>query len=123
MTILITLSIITFVCFYYYGKLGEGALHAGAIAAIVGTIAASLLFAALIYFPCERYEIRKFYIQIESVRETIAASRTTNTPIERAALVHVYAEMNGRLASYKYWNSTMFDIWIPDYIMDVEPIR
>jgi len=52
----------------------------------------------------------------EQIRITINESRKTMTEIERAAIVLKMAEKNSRLRQLQYWNSTIFDIYIPDEV-------
>ena len=52
----------------------------------------------------------------EQIRITINESRKTMTEIERAAIVLKMAEENSWLKTLQYWNSTIFDIYIPDEV-------
>jgi len=43
--------------------------------------------------------------------------------IENAAIQIEIAKWNQWIAGKKYWNDTLFDIWIPDEIETIEFIR
>jgi hypothetical protein len=70
--------------------------------------------------PFERMEWQSTFIEVEAIRETRG---TDHAGIEDAAWRMKAAEVNAKLASGRYYNSTLFDIWVPDQIDDVEPIK
>lgn len=78
---------------------------------------------SILFLPIFRYtaygEIQKF----ESVRTTIEMARANGAEIETAALQVKIAEMNAWLASQQFYNGTVFDIYIPDAVMDLKPIE
>lgn len=43
-------------------------------------------------------------------------------PIESVAILGEIARHNAWLAAQKYWNRSLFDIWIPDAVEELEPI-
>ena len=63
-------------------------------------------------------QIAEYY----SVRDSIAISRNSND-IERAALIQKIIDTNKWLASNQYYNKHGFDIFIPDEIDKLEPLR
>jgi len=60
----------------------------------------------------------------QSTNDTYTAARGSNySDLELAAIQTDVAEMNRWLAKTKYFNATLFDIWIPDAIENLEPIK
>jgi hypothetical protein len=70
--------------------------------------------------PLDRMGWQSTFIEIEAIRETRG---TDSASIEDAAWRMKAAEVNAKLASGRYYNSTLFDIWIPDQVNDVDPIK
>lgn len=64
-------------------------------------------------------EIREF----ESIRQTIAVARETGNELEKAAIQHKIIDNNEWLAGVVYWNETIFDIFIPDEVMQLKPLK
>jgi hypothetical protein len=66
-------------------------------------------------------EIQAFY----SVQHTMETARNDSTinKFELATIQRDAIEKNAWLAKTQYWNVTVFDIWIPDKVMDLQPIR
>jgi hypothetical protein len=81
------------------------------------------LFLGLLFLLVGRLEVRGFMTEVESVRTSIAAARVNGENIENAALQVKVAEVNATLARAQYWNGTVFDLWYPDAIEAVEPVR
>lgn len=80
------------------------------------------LVACAVIAPASRYEDRQNIIAIESLRQTIASSRGVDG-IEGAAFRLKIAETNQWLARRKAANGTVFDIFIDDSVMSVEPVQ
>jgi hypothetical protein len=79
---------------------------------------------ALILLPISYYngkaEIKRYY----ALKQTIEDSRKKEiSDIERAALTKEIAEYNADLASVKYWNDTIFDIYIPDELAELDYLK
>ena len=66
-------------------------------------------------------EIQAFY----SVQQTMETARQDSTisTLELATIQRDAIEKNAWLAQKQYWNTTVFDIWIPDKIMELNPIK
>jgi hypothetical protein len=89
----------------------------GMIANLVGGVGLAFCVTTI---PLERMGWKSTFLEIEAIRET----RGTDTAgIEDAAWRMKAAEVNAKLASGRYYNSTMFDLWIPDQVDDVEPLK
>ena len=65
-------------------------------------------------------QVKKF----EAFKQTISTARIEDiSEIERAAILSKVAEWNEWVAETKYYNGTLFDLWIPDEAADLSPIR
>jgi hypothetical protein len=73
-------------------------------------------------------------IKQSSIRSEIAEFLATKNSVESARLDKDLAyesimitkeiiEANKWLAKRQYWNETLFDIWIPDKVMELKPIK
>lgn len=82
------------------------------------------LFIALLAFPVEYLGTRGQIVEFHSLRATLEAARIRDPKsIENAAFQVKIADANQWLASKQYWNRTHFDIWIPDAVDTLQPIR
>jgi cell division protein FtsB len=91
---------------------------------IFSTIAGFILVISLIILPFMYYsgkaEVQRYY----ALKETIDQSRQNKvSDIERAALTKEIADYNKDLAEVKYWNDSVFDIYIPDYLANLKPLN
>lgn len=92
--------------------------------ATVFILCAICLFIVLITLPLSHYEVKEFIAKYEVTQETLNVTRAVGgDDLERIAIQHKVIEINQTLAGYKYWNSTIFDIWIPDEIEELELIK
>jgi len=83
-----------------------------------------MLFIAVIGVPINYYGTVSEINQYHAIKTTIEQARTQDiSDIERAALTTKIAEANQWLANARYWNNTIFDIYWPDEIMDLEPLK
>lgn len=65
-------------------------------------------------------------VRFESMRATVEAARGRSGEtgsLELAAIQMKVVEQNAWLAEGQYWNGTIFDWWVPDSVLDLEPIR
>ena len=93
----------------------------GGIIAIIGGV---LLLVAIICFPVERIINRSFIAQYQGAKATIEIARKTDTKlIETTAMQLKIIEINQEIANLKYWNGTLFDIWIVDEAANLEPLN
>lgn len=77
----------------------------------------------LICLPFSYYGTKGNIAEFNSVKETLKIARDRGESIENAALQMKVIDSNKWLASTKYWNSTLFDSFIPDEVERLEPIR
>jgi len=76
---------------------------------------------AVLFHP---YSVRGEIAEYHAVENSIANARATDiTDIERAALTQKIIEANKWLAKVRYDNNTLWDIYIPDEVNDLEPLR
>ena len=93
----------------------------GIVLTVIGTIG---LIVSLLTLPFSRMEVNSTIHKIEATQQTINRARENeNIKLEKMAIQNKAAEMNQKLASTKYYNKTVFDLWIPDKIENVEPIK
>ena len=83
----------------------------------------TLFLISVISIPAERMEDHATIRQYQITKETLESAREGNEKLENAALQHKVIEINQKIASIKYWNSTLFDLWHPDEVEDLEPLR
>ena len=89
------------------------------------TIGVLILIFALILLPIARIDCNAGIAAFNATRDTVQEARA-NTDIsyaELAALQHKIIEQNQWLASIQYWNRTVFDIWVPDRVELMTPLR
>ncbi|WP_342836276.1 hypothetical protein [Priestia sp. SB1] len=83
------------------------------------TLAVSLLVLSINHLSAEA-DIKKY----EVLKMTIDQSREDgNSEIERAALVKKIISFNTDLAETKYWNETVFDIFVPDKVAELDYLK
>lgn len=84
-----------------------------------------MLSIGLITLPINIYriesEIRQFYIT--GITYEKARKNHNISVFENAAIQIDIAKQNRWLISNQYWNQTIFDIWIPDKIMNLKPLE
>lgn len=90
---------------YEYEELGIViTVFAGIVLLVVGGV-----------FPASYYGHLSDIQRYEAFKVTIANARSNGaSEAERTAILIQITKWNEDLASAKYWNKTVFDIWIPD---------
>jgi len=87
---------------------------------ICGLCAVALVVGIPISRSADLSQIEK----IKAVELTLESGRKTGSDIERAAILMEIAEINKRLATAKYWNSTFIgDIFIVDELANMDFIK
>lgn len=124
MTILFTLTLLLIVFMYllttYVWRQCPFLLEFGVF------ILAFVLGFALLFIPLNHAVITSAILDFESTKRSVETARTNKASIsnlELAALQHKIIEQNAGLAVVQYWNDTMFDIWIPDSVDELDPIK
>lgn len=105
---LIGLAIIKF-GHWEYETLGEFCLMFGGI----------LFTLSLIMIPINRGMVESDMAAFEASKRTIENAKSGET----LTRIDTKVELNQWLANKQYWNNTSFDIYIPDAINDVAPIK
>jgi len=82
-----------------------------------------LAFAVVVTILSVQLTVRGDIVGFKETKATVERARETGSWIERAALQQEVIRANTWLARVKYWNKTVFDLWIPDAVDDLEPIR
>ena len=91
---------------------------------ILSVVCGVCLFFALILLPTNYYEGKGDIQEYYALEQTINNARSNGAnDIERAALTSKIAETNMWLASTQYWNNTIFDIYIPDDVMELKVLQ
>ncbi len=82
------------------------------------------LLVALIAGPMNYYSTLSEINQYHATKATIDSARGRDVDsIEQAALIQKIIETNKWLADAQYWNKTMFDVFIPDEVMRLKPLK
>ena len=89
---------------------------------LIAFVSGIFLFMELLCLPIANWEYSAEIADFNSVVETIKQSRI-NSDLEDVALQHKIVEANQWLAKTKYWDSTIFGLWVPDKIKTLESIR
>ena len=95
----------------------------GSTAIVISLFAGIGLLIALICIPCERMGIRAEIEAYYAMQKTIENARENGDELEKATLVNKLIELNQGLAKYSYYNRTVWDIWIPDEIEELELLK
>lgn len=90
---------------------------------LITIISGIILFVSLIGLSLNRMETFAKIAEYKSVEVTIQQTRNDNNQLENVALQHKVIDCNKWLASQLYYNGTLFDIWIPDEILELTPIK
>jgi len=84
----------------------------------------SVLVVLLIAFPIERMKAKRLMREVATTQETIDEARKDSFGnVERMALTRDMISLNKEIANAKYWNNTVWDIWIPDYVEQIEMLK
>jgi hypothetical protein len=119
MLFLLTLIILSIGSIYWYKRDEWNDLALG-----LSFLFSLVTIIALIILPISYYdgkaEIKRYY----ALKQTIEDSRKNGiSDVERAALTKKIAEYNADLANVKYWNDTIFDIYIPDELAELDYLK
>ena len=90
---------------------------------LTACIAGSALLLVLLVLPLNHLiSYPGDIVEFNTTKAFVAELREKGDDIERTAAMLDIIEQNRWLASSKYWNSTLLDIWIPDTIEELTPI-
>lgn len=94
-----------------------------AVGFVLATTGSIFFIGLLIALPIIRMDCMSKIKGFEAVRETILIQRENGIEIERTALIVKMVEYNKWLKEIQYQNSTFLDIFIPDEIDNLEPLK
>lgn len=121
MTILITATILLILGLWINSKGDWGWVEA--VGMILAFISGMALIIGLIGLPISRMDSFAKIAEYESVKLTLEQARKDDNQMENVALQHKIIDNNKWLASQLYYNRTLIDIWIPDEILKLKPIK
>lgn len=105
------------------GKYASWGSDLGFLAFLLTTIGCILLVLCLITIPLNHMEVESNIARYEAIKQTAATARESGDGYEAAAFRMKVAYVNAEIASAKYYNNTVFDIWFPDAVEDLQPIQ
>jgi len=82
-----------------------------------------LIFGFAIIMPLEHMEVHEKIVKFHATAETVERAREGGETWELAAFQSEIASSNRWLVGIQYYNSTLFDIWIPDEVDTLSPIE
>lgn len=77
----------------------------------------------LIAIPIERESVRSSIQAMEATRKTFETARAKTDNIERFSRLDEVISWNKWLARKQYHNANMWDLYIPDEIENIKPIK
>jgi len=95
----------------------------GFIGIIMFILSGGFLLILLLTLPTSHLQINGGIAKFETTRRTIAVARENGNELEKATVQNKIIEQNQWLAEQQYGNGTAFDIWIPDEVMELEPLK
>lgn len=114
LSVLTIIGIIVMVCSKEYSSVNTTGFF---MTAIFGSCLVFALALLLISYYSTKAEVNRYY----ALKETIEVSRNNDiSELERATLASEIAKYNKDLASIKFWNDTIFDIYIYDGLAELE---
>ena len=118
MIILIALIGAALVCFYLFVQTKNDGWSFAAI------LLSFFTFIALLFWPINYYSEMANIQRFKETQKTYERIRAKDAKsLESAAIQVDIAAQNRWLTGLKYWNATIFDIFIPDEIEKLEPIK
>ncbi len=76
-----------------------------------------------ILLPTQYYTKLSKIQQYYALEKTLETARQRGNDFENAALQQKIIEMNQWLAGSQYWNEGIWEIFIPDKVMDLKPLQ
>lgn len=93
------------------------------IGVTIAAVGGVLLVIGLIALPINHYEVNAEIHSFEAVKDTADRARKRGDKLENVAMQLKIIEQNQWLASTKYYNSTVWGLWIPDIVDEIKPIK
>ncbi len=92
------------------------------IGSIICALSVILLVIALVSIPVNRMSARANIEGYHSIQQTLDKARGAEV-LESAAFQLKVAEANQWRAGVQYWNGTVFSLWVPNAVMELEQIE
>lgn len=89
---------------------------------VLAFISGACVVIGLLMVPASHMSTHARIAEIQAVAETAAQARAAGDAIEGAAFRMEIADANAWIASQKYWNGTVFGLWVPDVVDALAPI-
>jgi hypothetical protein len=121
MSILITIIILAIVSTIVSIKLGRMSYDykgTSLLCGIIATICWVGFFFMLIGLSLNHGFAKDTIIKYNSLKQTIATQRELGYDLENATITKDIIEMNKNIESDRYWNNTVWDIFIPDVLIE-----
>lgn len=122
MTILLSLFAVSLACFVIAQRIKYSS-ELDVPFLIVGVITAITFFLFLIAVPLERMDTLAGMAKVEATRIAFEESRKSGDNVERYTRLDEIISVNQWLAKEKYYNNSAFDLWVPDEIESIQPIK
>jgi hypothetical protein len=119
MIILVSLIFLMVVCVFWNANTK---MYDDTLSILCIIIVGVLLLICSISIPVERCGFNSNIKKLQAFEMTLDNMRQKES-IENAAIQMEVAKWNQWIAGKKYWNDTLFDIWIPDEIKTIEFIK
>lgn len=81
------------------------------------------LLGVIIALPICHFETKADISSFMAIQTTIEQARRDNASLEIVAIQHKIVECNEWLARKKYYNSSILNLWVPNEINELEPIK
>ena len=112
---ILILGIVLFLCTNQYSVYNT----ISAVAIIYGAVSCLIIGISL---PFNHLDINSEIQEFKSVKASITEARS-KLDIESAAIYVKIIDANKWLTKKQYWNSTVFDLWIPDEVDELKLIK
>ena len=93
------------------------------ISFLLTVVCGGMFIVGIIMLPINRLNVNSEIIKFQTTENTIKLARENNNELEKAAIQSNIIEKNNWLASIQYYNQSIFDIWIPDEVMNLKPLK
>ena len=117
MIIIGSLVVVLTLCVWWEGSSGSE------LPVLIGFVSFVALLGVVLTLPIQHMDIRAEIDQYRATQSTLVTAREDGQTWESAAIQQEVVEANRWLANVRYWNGTVFDLWIPDEVEELKVIR
>jgi len=123
MYLLLTFLVLSLLIYFFGGKFPDSD-GVGFLTILIAVVSILGICVCLIMIPLKRIESLQLIRKTNSYQNTIQLHREFNvSEIERAALTQKILEINAEIIEAQYWNTTQWDWWYDDSVMNIKPIE